>query len=896
MKRLLVFTICLFGLGLAASANAADFYLSPSSDQFTTDCEESVDIMIDSEGDTTDAANIYVYYDPAEVEIVDKDAFTDGTQIQTGDAYQIYLDNIASGGEIRLTGFTVFGGFSGVKTFGTIVLKGLAGVSQTDLSIYYVAGSTLDSNIAEKDTALDLLDGVNSGHYTFTTGYCTPDTTPPWVSDASPYSGQTDYPLDGKVNFNLKDNRSGVDLDSIKITVDGLDYSLAGPNTFSYSGLPLDYAITVDPIVDFPAEAQVTTSVYACDEDGNCRTTTWSFNAPVPPPPPPPTCEELYATCEGWYSEYECVFEGYECPPGGCQPCEECLETGGAAACEPEIVYVTEPCPGEAVTIPKGVVSEAATVYLQDETIFVPEVSVEPDEMISRSAVSIYALHGRLPLPVDPFGKFYILPGFDYTVDLDATVLSKTVSSVQWFAANSRYAMAHSADFYTANLTAPAEPAAYPAHIIISYEDGTVDRLDYTVIVAPPGRVTGKDENGKMAALAGAEVSLIDAATGEPWNAAAYLQDNPTKTDEQGRYGFLVPAGEYRVVFSKEGYRESGEDFYTIEIVNTSDELILIPGPVTGIGDIVDWFNYFRALSGELGVQLAIILLMLILLLLSLLNAFLLRRELGRGAWPLFLMFRHPHEFFRGEHHSGVVFNSVSKAPVAHARLRLIDGATGKWLRTAITDQWGRFKFFAETGRYRIAADRPGFVSPSGYLSNMNLGEEMRIGGRVDVLEPNTPVDPEVPQGSARRIVFAYHGKRLEHAFVIFAVWASLIGLLLAPIAFVLSVFAFELAVWAVIRNARKDMGKVKALSIIRNGLTGRSVGNAVVRLFDPRYEKALAVSVTNRRGRFGMLVGPGEYYLTVERGGFEKEVVKGIRVKDRETIIEREIKLQRKK
>lgn len=38
------------------------------------------------------------------------------------------------------------------------------------------------------------------------------------------------------------------------------------------------------------------------------------------------------------------------------------------------------------------------------------------------------------------------------------------------------------------------------------------------------------------------------------WNAAAYGQVNPQLTDEQGRYGWDVPAGTWRVVFSKDGY------------------------------------------------------------------------------------------------------------------------------------------------------------------------------------------------------------------------------------------------------------------------------------------------------------------------------------------------------
>jgi hypothetical protein len=40
------------------------------------------------------------------------------------------------------------------------------------------------------------------------------------------------------------------------------------------------------------------------------------------------------------------------------------------------------------------------------------------------------------------------------------------------------------------------------------------------------------------------------------WDAESYAQNNPQTTDREGRYGWYVPNGKYRVLVSAEGYKD----------------------------------------------------------------------------------------------------------------------------------------------------------------------------------------------------------------------------------------------------------------------------------------------------------------------------------------------------
>ncbi len=85
--------------------------------------------------------------------------------------------------------------------------------------------------------------------------------------------------------------------------------------------------------------------------------------------------------------------------------------------------------------------------------------------------------------------------------------------------------------------------------------------MEVIVLIDPSGYVfEGSMENRLQGATAVVEQSIN--GRWQQWNAAFYGQINPQVTDEEGRYGWDVIQGDWRVIFSKEGY-----DTYTSRTV-----------------------------------------------------------------------------------------------------------------------------------------------------------------------------------------------------------------------------------------------------------------------------------------------------------------------------------------
>ncbi|NIT57900.1 MAG: hypothetical protein GWN00_17230, partial [Aliifodinibius sp.] len=191
-------------LGIFGIAQAAEFSIEPAAKEYRQECTYGVNIMLDTEGVLSNAADAVITYNPSEIELIDQVSNMPGVQIKPGTVYQLYPGNVINESEQRiyLTGFNVSGGFNGKGVFGSIVFRSKPGVTSTSFGFYYVVGGSTDSNIADM-MSNDILDGVSGASYTFVTGPCVDDTTPPWVQNADPSPGQRGVPLDANVSFNI---------------------------------------------------------------------------------------------------------------------------------------------------------------------------------------------------------------------------------------------------------------------------------------------------------------------------------------------------------------------------------------------------------------------------------------------------------------------------------------------------------------------------------------------------------------------------------------------------------------------------------------------------------------------------------------------------------------------
>jgi hypothetical protein len=275
----------------------ARFYFSPASQEFKKGCKYEAKIMIDPGSNASNAANIFVEYDPNEVEIIDSDNSMPGKQIKAGNAYEAYADNVVDDtiGEIRLTGFSIMYPVDGVKMFGAIEFRSKDTVSSVDFDIWFEGpGDTLDSNIAENNSSDDILGNVENARYTFVDGPCVEDTQSPQISPQDPGNYDVNVELDLPIEVRVCDNRqwdSGVDIDSVEVIIDGETYTNEDVDVFEVDGNPDCYDIVVDTPEDFPEEEAVSVTFKADDFKGNSASKTIIFNIP---PESNECIEELY--------------------------------------------------------------------------------------------------------------------------------------------------------------------------------------------------------------------------------------------------------------------------------------------------------------------------------------------------------------------------------------------------------------------------------------------------------------------------------------------------------------------------------------------------------------------------------------------------------------------------
>ena len=268
-------------LALPLQAHAAKMSLSPGNAQFTSGCVNSVDIVVNTEGENTMAVDAFLKYNPDEIEIIDSNGSLSGTQIKTGQIYESYPGNVVQNGRIWVTGVNKVGFYNGRGTFGTIFLKNKPGVTQSSISFDFTPGSTTDSNVANA-TPVDVLNAAFGATFTFAPGSCGNDKTPPVVTKIYPDADSMLAPLDTNIAFIIKDDQ-GVNLDTLSVDVNGTTYTKNGDNKFTYEGDPTEYKINIKPIENFPERTPVNVKIQAQDINGNSMPDKiYSFNRLMP--------------------------------------------------------------------------------------------------------------------------------------------------------------------------------------------------------------------------------------------------------------------------------------------------------------------------------------------------------------------------------------------------------------------------------------------------------------------------------------------------------------------------------------------------------------------------------------------------------------------------------------
>lgn len=158
----------LFSLQTVSSAVPTGSYIfSPSTGTFPGCEPRTAQVVIKLPEGRSTAADLFVYYDPAKISVL---------SVDPGDAYEIHGVNRHDPitGEIVVNGLTVVGeGFSGEATFLSILFASKPGTNTATFDIYFTGvGDTIDSNIADSESSLDVLQQVVDATYGFSNPNC----------------------------------------------------------------------------------------------------------------------------------------------------------------------------------------------------------------------------------------------------------------------------------------------------------------------------------------------------------------------------------------------------------------------------------------------------------------------------------------------------------------------------------------------------------------------------------------------------------------------------------------------------------------------------------------------------------------------------------------------------
>lgn len=226
----------------------------------------------------------------------------------------------------------------------------------------------------------------------------------------------------------------------------------------------------------------------------------------------------------------------------------------------------------------------------------------------------------------------------------------------------------------------------------------------------------------------------------------------------------------------------------------------------------------------------------------------------------------------------GVVYNGFTKAPIDLATVRVIDEATGRVVRTQVTDGHGRYFLFVTKGTYRIEIIKPGIVGFSEHL--MNTDEDAKYshlyhGGAFEVVTEqraltfNIPVDPDAGGDKpVHKILRDHVVKAVQYGMSMVGMIASIVSFIISPSPTIGALIVVHVLFYFVFHKfSHKKLPDTWGVVTSLKG--GEKLSKVVVRVFDSAYNKLINTSVTDRKGRYAVLVGPSVYYVTYEKAGF---------------------------
>ncbi len=601
------------------------------------------------------------------------------------------------------------------------------------------------------------------------------------------------------------------------------------------------------------------------------------------------------------------------------------ISTFLAGPISPEISPPTLIPPSPPLTLPSEVLPTQPPL---------PPTTVPVEQQISLEEIKIEVGNGTLQL--EPQNKVVSLVNNSIVrISLPKESLPREPSSVILEVKSDRYLLGRTADGFSTDILAPAVPGLAPLTVSVVYPDGASDRVESQTRLESSGRIVSRIGQ-TLVPVAGALVTLLD-ATGQEWVAIKYRQDNPQRAKSDGTFFWYAPNGQYEVRAVKDGFRsETIKIAVTNYIVNPQIELIELPpplfesaknilasaeSPLIKAGAVAKLFsqeiNYgyeiarVQVLDNPAVEQVAENVAAPALATVTvasagaaattaagLSNVLNLARFLVTQ--PLLLVSRRKRKGY------GVVYNAMTKLPVDLAIVRLKDAATGRFLQTRVTDRGGRYFFIVQPGKYLLDVHKASFSFPSGYLKEVKQdalfldlyhGESIEVTERGATIFANIPVDPEVKEKLPAQIVRRLVWQKVGYLISSVSPLLALVALAIQPTSLTVGLFIGQVVFYGGLRYLAKPR-LPKGWGLVTDAETNQPLGRAIIRIFEPIYNKLLEMQVTDSHGRYSFLVGPNIYRAHFEKEGYLPQGISQIdyRNKKEPTLLGMDVKLSPRK
>lgn len=243
-------------------------------------------------------------------------------------------------------------------------------------------------------------------------------------------------------------------------------------------------------------------------------------------------------------------------------------------------------------------------------------------------------------------------------------------------------------------------------------------------------------------------------------------------------------------------------------------------------------------------------------------------------------LFLQPLLFFRLRKKKkwGVVYDSFTKQPLTLATIRVMDAASGKIVRTQVTDSLGRYLLILDPGSYKIVVEKSGYSDFSEHLRgqeedtrylNLYHGQTVNVTEKQNIIY-NIPVDPVAGKESFAALLKQRGLNAFKYTLSFAGLVISGVSLIITPTALVSGFFFAQLLFFGITRKFAFAPMPVKIGQVLDADIS-TPIGQAIVRVFDATYNKLVNTTLSNTKGQYAVLVGPSKYYVTYEKPGFNK-------------------------